>query len=267
MPTSALVAALRCVTQHPPIAFRNVAMVPLIQEVDRARPRGGRGHGRPAPGPLSGLSYLTLDNAIPPGWLEIREVSGQGSVPELLALNRAPQPVLIVDGEELIGARQDRIVNLTILVPALATLVIPVSCVEAGRWMEAIYSTHGGSIERYVEALAPVDHQVGAVFLVNGRIAGFDLFDRPSTLRAILPKLVRAVAVDALDADGSHGAAHDETAAASLSRLFLGTVADAAVHVTPALGLGDDVRLTGPGITGAALVVHGTVIHACAFAP
>jgi len=56
-----------------------------------------------------------------------------GSVPELLVKNLAPSPVLILDGEELIGAKQNRIVNLTILVAAGQTLRIPVSCVEAGR--------------------------------------------------------------------------------------------------------------------------------------
>jgi hypothetical protein len=33
-----------------------------------------------------------------------------------------------------VGARQNRIVNLTIMVPARQTLTIPVSCVEVGRW-------------------------------------------------------------------------------------------------------------------------------------
>jgi hypothetical protein len=62
-------------------------------------------------------------------------VSEAGSVPELLVKNLAPSPVLILDGEELIGAKQNRIVNLAILVAAGQTLRIPVSCVEAGRWV------------------------------------------------------------------------------------------------------------------------------------
>jgi hypothetical protein len=39
-----------------------------------------------------------------------------------------------MDGEELVGAKQNRTVNLTILVPAKAEVEIPVTCVEAGRW-------------------------------------------------------------------------------------------------------------------------------------
>ena len=55
-------------------------------------------------------------------------------MPELLVVNEGPRPVLLVDGEELVGARQNRIVNITLLVPAHGKLHIPVSCVEAGRW-------------------------------------------------------------------------------------------------------------------------------------
>jgi hypothetical protein len=78
--------------------------------------------------------YLTLDDAIGRGLVAIEEVSEAGSVSQVQVRNKAPQPVLLVDGEELVGAKQNRIVNLTIMVPANRTLVIPVSCVEAGRW-------------------------------------------------------------------------------------------------------------------------------------
>lgn len=42
--------------------------------------------------------------------------------------------MLLLDGEELVGAKQNRVLNLTILVPANTEMTIPVSCVEAGRW-------------------------------------------------------------------------------------------------------------------------------------
>ena len=61
-------------------------------------------------------------------------MSEQGSVPALRVVNRGLHPILIVDGEELVGAKQNRVVNLAILVAAQSAFTIPVSCVEAGRW-------------------------------------------------------------------------------------------------------------------------------------
>ena len=60
--------------------------------------------------------------------------SAAGTVPELVVRNRSQQRVLILEGTTLIGAKQNRVLNLTILAPAKQTTVIPVSCVEAGRW-------------------------------------------------------------------------------------------------------------------------------------
>jgi hypothetical protein len=78
--------------------------------------------------------YLTLDDALARGLVQIKEVSVEGSVPDLNLKNESDEPVLLLDGEELVGAKQNRVLNLTILAPANRTLVIPVSCVEAGRW-------------------------------------------------------------------------------------------------------------------------------------
>ena len=78
--------------------------------------------------------FLLLDEALEAGLARVTEISEGGSVPELKFINQAARPILLLDGEELIGAKQNRIVNLTILVPAQTTIVIPVSCVEQGRW-------------------------------------------------------------------------------------------------------------------------------------
>ncbi|MDF1554069.1 MAG: hypothetical protein P1P84_13450 [Deferrisomatales bacterium] len=79
-------------------------------------------------------AYLTLDQALERGSGRVTEVSEGGSVPELRFRNDGEQPVLLVDGEELVGAKQNRTLNLTILVAAETSVVIPVTCVEQGRW-------------------------------------------------------------------------------------------------------------------------------------
>ena len=80
------------------------------------------------------LDYATLDEALESGRFHIHEVGEQGSVPQLQVENRLDRPVLLLDGEELVGAKQNRVLNLSIMVPAQAALTVPVSCVEAGRW-------------------------------------------------------------------------------------------------------------------------------------
>lgn len=80
------------------------------------------------------MDYLLLDEALERDLAHVTEVSQGGSVPELAFENASPLRVLLVDGDELIGARQNRIVNISILVGAGKKLVIPVSCVEQGRW-------------------------------------------------------------------------------------------------------------------------------------
>ena len=80
------------------------------------------------------LEYLLLDEALSEGLIEVVEVDREGAVPELKVINKSPQMVLILDGEELVGAKQNRIVNTTILIQGNSTLTISVSCVEQGRW-------------------------------------------------------------------------------------------------------------------------------------
>jgi hypothetical protein len=113
---NAVAVALKDVAPGEPLTSAGLTMVPLL---------GGRGEG---------AGYLTLDDAIATGSFRVTEVSEAGSVPELLVVNDLGEPVLIVDGEELVGAKQNRIVNLTILVPGRSRIPLPVSCVESGRW-------------------------------------------------------------------------------------------------------------------------------------
>jgi hypothetical protein len=83
---------------------------------------------------VGGPEYVTLKEALAAGTLTISEVSEGGSVPELKVINAGSRHVLLVDGEELAGAKQNRVLNTTILVAAGSSALIPVSCTELGRW-------------------------------------------------------------------------------------------------------------------------------------
>lgn len=118
--------ALSDVTLGLEVTVKNLSMFPLLADVPREAGESSRAATR--------LDPLTLDEALSSGWARITETSESGSVPELRFVNKGSRPVFILDGEELIGAKQNRIVNLSLLVPAMSSLTIPVSCVEAGRW-------------------------------------------------------------------------------------------------------------------------------------
>lgn len=82
----------------------------------------------------SGSDYLTMKEAMDGQFLTVTEVTEGGTVPELKVINRGKKPVLLLDGEELSGAKQNRVLNTTILIKEMSETVIPVSCTEHGRW-------------------------------------------------------------------------------------------------------------------------------------
>ena len=297
--------ALQHVTFGSLSEFNRLGVLPLMALEDRA------------------AGYATLDEAMARGWMKITEVTEAGHVPELKVENSGDTAVLIVDGEELVGAKQNRVVNLTLLIPARKTMVIPVSCVESGRWrhtsrefassprvqyaegraakmqnvtaslrsnssrrsnqgevwnliaekssrldapsptsaMSSMYEVHEGSIDEFVKAFTPGERQVGAVFFINGRVAGLELFDAASTWRAISPKLVRSYAIDAIDRPRTEVA----TPSPESAKAFCTALASSAGSSFPATGMGDDVRLTGVQVMGAALVAEGRAMHVSGF--
>jgi len=88
--------------------IENLTLIPLLQAETETLPP----------------DYLTLDEALQGGRVAIAEISEEGSVPDLLLVNEGNRPVLLLDGEELIGAKQNRILNLSILAPPRAQLML-----------------------------------------------------------------------------------------------------------------------------------------------
>jgi hypothetical protein len=285
----------------------NLAVFPLVSDTPHA------------------ADYLTLDQALARNAAHVSEVSESGSVPELFFDNASDERILLADGEELVGAKQNRILNISILVGAQHKVRIPVSCVEAGRWhyrsrafgsagrklfakarasksadvtesllrtgsrrsdqskvwadieakmaaldcasptaaMADIYEQRKARLDGYATAFKPCAGQVGAVFAVDGRIAGVELYDSDETFARFLGKLVGSYALDAIESDppASAGATLDDV------RAFLARLQSAASRSFPSTDLGEDLRWADPEVTGGALVYEGRVVHLSAFAP
>lgn len=84
-----------------------------------------------------GPEYVTLGEALAQGSLVVGEAQEHGIVGELVAANSGESAVVIITGEELVGAKQNRVLNTTVLIPPGSRIVLPVSCTEAGRWSYA----------------------------------------------------------------------------------------------------------------------------------
>ena len=270
------------------------------------------------------LDYLLLDEALSDNLIEVVEVSEGGSVPELKVVNKAARMVLILDGEELVGAKQNRIVNTTILVDRNTTLVIPVSCVEHGRWsynaarfnserrmmssnlrnikcehvnysvratgefrsnqgaiwegiaekaarrevhspsgaMAAIYDKERPSLEEYVKDFHLIDSQVGAILMINGRVAGMDAFGRPDTFSKVFKKLLESYALDAID---WYEEGKEYKALKSNVTQFRKAADAAGSEGQPGVGLGTDFRIESRRVTGFGLVLNEKVLHVSVF--
>ena len=116
-----------------PVPIGPVTLVPLYSE-------GG--------GPEADL----LEESIARGHTTVTEVGEQGRVNLLSVHHQGPQVRLLLDGEEVVGAEQNRFFNASFLVPPGATVEIPVSCVEHGRWRYK--SAAFGSSERTLTSRA-----------------------------------------------------------------------------------------------------------------
>lgn len=100
-----------------PFSYKNLTIIPVYADriADKTR-------------------YTTLDEALEKGWLEVTEVDG-GRVPQVRVSNRSGKYVFMMGGEILTGCRQDRLLGRDVLLrPGAKNVIVPVYCVEQGRW-------------------------------------------------------------------------------------------------------------------------------------
>jgi hypothetical protein len=268
--------------------------------------------------------YLILEEALAKSTVEVTEISEGGTVPEIKVINKSSEKLLVVDGEELVGAKQNRVVNATFLIAGNAQVNIPVSCVEQGRWSYRTARFHSGQkimppslkrehqtkvtanlamgigyhsdqgmiwdelaersarmqvksttgamadlfdgqkdrLSEYLKVFRLADCQVGALFAINDEVVGLECFGHQQTFSKFFQKLIQSYALDALDWPGEEKEGQVPAAAV---RRFLEGVRRAPKKAYPSLGLGENVRVQGPFVSGAALVQEGRVLHLSAF--
>src|SRR4051794_22379507 len=189
-------------------------------------------------GPPAVAEYVAFADGCARGLL-VKELDAGASVNDLVVLNPTDADVLLYEGEEVLGAQQNRTFDVSVLVGAGTSVRVPVSCVEHGRW--------DGS--RHGEAFAP---------------AVLDHVSRPDAFAALHGPLVQGYALDALEAaaDGAPPAppALDE------ARAFVAELAGTRITQHDGIGLGRDARFTRAGVTGAGVLAGEELVQLTAFA-
>src|SRR5262249_20467889 len=127
----------------------------------------------------------TLDEALGSQLLEISEIGQSGTVSAIRAVNKSEVCVFLMAGEQLIGAKQNRVLNASIMVPAETTLDIPVSCVEAGRWHHRSRSFGSPGTMSHGLLRASMSKTVQAAYLC----AGTPMADQAAVWKEVARKL------------------------------------------------------------------------------
>jgi hypothetical protein len=146
-----------------------------------------------------GHDYVTLDEALLQNLLEVTEISSGGTVPALKVTNKSERMVFLMAGEELVGGKQNRVLNASMLVPAKGEMPIPVTCVEAGRWGYKTSRFSSGASSSHHNLRMMMSKQVTGSY----RAAGAPKSDQGAVWGEIARKM------SSMGSQSSSGALHD----------------------------------------------------------
>jgi len=97
--------------------FGNLRLTPIV--IDELNPPNG---------------FVGFDELFDKGLVEASELSASGVVGRISVENKSDSFLVLLDGEALVGAKQNRIVERSMIIAPMSSLSVPVNCVERGRW-------------------------------------------------------------------------------------------------------------------------------------
>jgi hypothetical protein len=100
--------------------------------------------------------------------MRAREERGEGVVQELLAWNKGEFPVAILEGDTLVGCKQNRVVAHSVIVAPGTRLGVPVGCMERGRWSHVSRRFAVGDAKMTPEVRCRTHRDVKASFVACG---------------------------------------------------------------------------------------------------
>ena len=110
-----------------------------------------------APGAV--LPYLLFEQAVADGAVEVHEI-GTGTVPSVTASTK-DHPVVIFAGDTITGGKQNRVINISVWLPAGKVTELPVTCLELGRWDPGFAARFGAGRKADYALRSMMSHQVG----------------------------------------------------------------------------------------------------------
>jgi hypothetical protein len=123
--------------------------------------------------------------------------------------------------------------------------------------MAEIYEKDMPTIQEYVKHFRLTDSQVGALFMINGKVVGLDSFGKPDSFAKTFKKLVESYALDAIDwfePEKEHKNLKSDVTK------FMKSSQAVQVEMHPSVGLGTDCRMESRKVTGFALVVDNKIL-------
>jgi hypothetical protein len=129
--------------------------------------------------------------------------------------------------------------------------------------MAEIYKKERPVIDDYLKNFEILDSQTGAIFQINGNMAGIESFGKSDTFEKTFKKIVESYALDAID---WYDSKFDNIGSKAKVMAFLKSIKTIQADSHQSVGLGTDYRLESKRCTGFALAFDELVLHLSVFA-